>query len=95
MKRILPPAIALAMIIFATVARAEEQTVKLELDNFYCASCAFIIQSTLADIPGVADCKVSYRQKTASVTYDDAKTDVAALTAATADLGFPSRLRQR
>lgn len=95
MKRIFLPATALAMMVFANAARAEERKVTLELDNFSCASCAFIIKSTLADIPGVAECKVSYRQKTASVTYDDAKTDVAALTAATAELGFPSRLVQR
>jgi mercuric ion binding protein len=95
MKQILLPAIALAMMVMANASEAEERTVMLKLDNFGCASCAFIIQNTLASIPGVTDCKVSYRQKTASVTYDDAKADVAALTAATADLGFPSRLVQR
>lgn len=95
MKQILLPAIMLTMMVFANAAEAEERTVTLELGNLYCPSCAYIVQSTLASVPGVADCKVSYQQKTASVTYDDTKTDVAVLTAATTDLGFPSRLVQR
>jgi len=95
MKQSLIAAIALATVAFAHAANAEEQSVTLKLDNFYCASCAFIVQRTLAGIPGVADCAVSYGQKTASVTYDDAKTDIATLTGATAELGFPSRVVQQ
>ena len=95
MKQILIGAFVLTTMALAGNAKAEEQTVKLKLENFSCPSCAFIVQSTLADLPGVANCKVSYREKTASVTYDDTKTDVAAFTTATAELGFPSHLVQR
>ena len=40
---------------------------------------------------GVNEVEVSYKEKTAIVTFDDNQTDVAALTAATTDAGFPSR----
>ncbi len=83
MKRSLMWAMVLALPLLANSASAEEQSVTLKLDNFYCASCAYILQKTLAAIDGVADCQVSYRQQTASVIYDDAETNVAALTAAT------------
>ena len=95
MKHGLIVAIALATMAFAHAANAEEQSVMLKIDNFYCASCAYILQITLADITGVADCTVSYGHKTALVTYDDAKTDIATLTGATAELGFPSRVVQQ
>jgi mercuric ion binding protein len=35
---------------------------------------------------------VSFKKKRATVTFDDNKTNVAALTAATANVGFPSRV---
>jgi len=36
---------------------------------------------------------VSFADKTARVTYDDAETNVAALTRATANAGYPSALK--
>jgi periplasmic mercuric ion binding protein len=41
-------------------------------------------------VPGVKAVTVSYKDKTAIVTYDDSKTDVKALTAATTNAGYPS-----
>ncbi len=91
MNKLLLGTAALAMMVFTNAAKADMQTVTLKLDNFYCVSCAYIIQKTLAEIPGVAESKVSYARKTALVTYNDAKTKVADFTAATAELGFPAR----
>ena len=49
-------------------------------------------KQTLASVPGVATVDVSMAEKAAEVTFDDAETDVARLTAATAGVGFPSRV---
>ena len=35
---------------------------------------------------------VSFKKKKATVTFDDSKTNVAALTTATTNVGFPSRV---
>ena len=40
---------------------------------------------------GVGNVAVSYEKKTAMVTYDDQKTSLAALTAATTQAGYPSQ----
>ena len=72
-------------------ALAGEQTVTLSVDNLFCASCPYIVKQTLAGVPGVNEVEVSYQEKTAVVTFDDDQTDIAALTAATTDAGFPSR----
>ncbi len=40
---------------------------------------------------GVNEVEVSYKEKTAVVTFDGNQTNVAALTAATTDADFPSR----
>ena len=40
--------------------------------------------------PGVAKATVSFKDKTATVTYDDGKADVNGLTEATTNAGYPS-----
>ena len=74
-----------------TRAFAEEQTVTLRVE-MWCASCPYIVQRSIERVLGVADVTVSYRDQTATVTFDDDETDVAALTAATAEVGFPATL---
>ena len=80
--------------LFFTVAPAfsGERVVKLAVDNMTCATCPYIVKQTLAAVPGVIDVEVSFEDRTAAVTFDDAQTNVTALTAATAGNGYPSRL---
>lgn len=70
-------------------AFAAEQKVTLSV-AMWCASCPYIIKQTLAEVPGVLGVVVSYDDQVAIVQYDDGITNVAALTQATADVGFPS-----
>ncbi len=75
-------------------AAAEPQTVKLKVGNLYCASCPYIVKKTLADVKGVSEVRVSFRDKTAVVTYDDRATDPSQLVAATSNMGFPSEVME-
>lgn len=72
-------------------AVAAERTVTLAIENMTCASCPYIIRQSLLQVPGVTAVTVSYEGKTAAVTFDDSRVDVAALQEATAAVGFPSR----
>ena len=78
--------------LFSTVSFAGEQSCTLSVQNMSCASCPFIIQQTLSKVTGVLDVQVSFEDKTARVVYDDSQTNVAALTDATTNAGFPSSL---
>ena len=71
-------------------AMAAERTVTLAVDNMYCSACPHIVKQSLAKVAGVKTAAVSYEKKTATITYDDAKTTVAALTDATTQAGYPS-----
>jgi periplasmic mercuric ion binding protein len=75
----------------ASPALAAERTVTLTVKNMDCAACPHTVRASLQAVPGVEHVLVSMQQKTATVTYDDAKTDVRALTAATTDAGYPSK----
>lgn len=77
-----------------TAAFAGEQTVTLTVSGMTCASCPYIVKQTLASVDGVTAVNVSFADQSAVVTYDDGKTEVAALTLATGDMGFPSTLKE-
>ena len=89
MKRILA-VLSLAATPFAG-AMAAERTVTLAVESMYCEACPYIVKQSLAKVPGVETVAVSFEQKTATVTYDDQKTTLDALTSATTEAGYPSK----
>ncbi|MGH8522804.1 MAG: cation transporter [Gammaproteobacteria bacterium] len=76
------------------LALAAERTVILNVDNMTCPACAPIVKKSLLRIEGVVISDVSAETNTATVTFDDAKTGVAALIDATTNAGYPSRLAE-
>lgn len=74
-------------------AFAVERTITLAVQNMFCADCPFIVKKSLEAVPGVAKATVSFKDKTATVTYDDGKVDVKSLTEATTNAGYPSAPR--
>ncbi len=76
----------------ATPAQESISTAKLKVDGMWCSSCAYFVKQALMRTPGVRDAKVSMLTKTATVTYDQTKTKVEALVAATTDYGYPSKV---
>ena len=74
----------------ASAALTGEKTVTLTVQNMYCSACPITVKSSLEAVPGVAEAVVSYTDKTAVVTFDDAKTAVPALITATTNAGYPS-----
>lgn len=91
MTRILAPMSVAAMVLAGAVASAADRTVMLAVDNMYCDACPYIVKQSLAKLPGVKNVAVSFEQKSATVTYDDEKTTLDALTTATTEAGYPSR----
>jgi mercuric ion binding protein len=77
----------------SSAALAGEKTVTLAVENMYCAACPITVKSSLEAVPGVAKAVVSYARKIAVVTFEDTKTAVPALIAATTNAGYPSKLK--
>jgi mercuric ion binding protein len=84
--RLLAAALALATV----PALAATRQVTLTVPTMDCATCPVTIKVALMKVPGVSKAVVSYKHRTAVVTFDDAKADVAALTRATDGVGYPS-----
>ena len=94
MKTILKTAIFAGGILAAMPAFAGERTVILEVSGMTCASCPYIVKQSLADVQGVTAVEVSLAEKAAVVSFDDGETEVAALIAATGNIGFPSTVKE-
>lgn len=78
--------------IAAAPAWAAPRTVTLSVPTMYCSVCPITVKKALDKVPGVSRVEVSLAKHQATVTFDDAKASVAALTHATKDAGYPSTL---
>jgi mercuric ion binding protein len=83
-------AFAAFMLLASSSGFAAEKTVTLAVTNMYCAACPHTVRASLEAVSGVAKVSVSFKDKTATVSYDDSKVNVEALTAATTKAGYPS-----
>ena len=93
MMRFATTTLSLLAVLASSVAFAGERTVTLAVQNMYCSACPLTVKSSLQAVPGVAKVVVSYADKTAVVTFDDAKTAVPVLISATTDTGYPCALK--
>lgn len=73
---------------------AATKTVTLGVPGMTCAACPITVKTALSKVDGVEKTEVSFEKREAVVTFDDAKTTVAALTKATAGAGYPSTVKR-
>ncbi|HEY3383508.1 MAG TPA: mercury resistance system periplasmic binding protein MerP [Vicinamibacterales bacterium] len=93
MKQVLVAAVA--AMLFASPVWAASRTVTLAVSNMTCAACPITVKKALTKVDGVSKATVDLDKKEAVVTFDDARTSVAALIKATTDAGYPSQVKER
>jgi mercuric ion binding protein len=93
MKKLLLIAGAALLMVDSTAFAAARQ-VTLTVPTMDCSTCPVTIKVALLKVPGVTRAVVSYARRNAIVTFDDAKTNVTALTRATEAAGYPSFLAE-
>lgn len=87
--------VAAALILLASPAWAAPKTVTLAIPGMTCSACPITVKKALTKVTGVSKVDVDLDKLQAVVTFDDAKTTVAALTKATADAGYPSTEKKK
>jgi mercuric ion binding protein len=80
----------IASMIMTSTAFAGERTITFAVDNMTCASCPYIVKNSMAAVPGVEKVAVSFQAKTATVTFDDTKTNPDAIATASMNAGYPA-----
>lgn len=83
----------LALAGLAAPVEAATRKVTLAVQNMTCVTCPIMIKTTIKRIPGVHSVTVDFKTKLAVVSFDDTKTNVTAIAKASADIGFPARVK--
>jgi len=95
MKKLLSALVLAGTVATAPAALAAERTVVVAVDNMTCASCPYIVKSSMAAVPGVSRVAVSFEAKPATVTCDDTKTNSNGIAAASMNAGYPAHLSRQ
>jgi len=68
-------ALLLTALLLSTVSVHAEQQVVMEIEGMTCALCPLAIKRSLTKVPGVSEVNVSFEEKKAHLTVEDAVTD--------------------
>lgn len=86
-----PSLIVCAILALAPVAvAAATRSVTLSVPTMDCPVCPITIKKALGKVDGVSAVRVEFEARQATVTFDDTRTNIEALTRATRDAGYPS-----
>ena len=88
------PVMVLTLLAMSGAAFAAPKTVTLSVPSMNCSACPITVRTALQRVDGVEKVAVTYEPKEAVVMFDDAKTTVDKLRAATANAGFPSLVKE-
>lgn len=91
MKRLVT---ALALAVIVAPVWAASQTVTLSVPGMTCATCPITVKKALSKVEGVSKVDVTFEDREAVVTFDNARTKVQALTQATENAGYPSVVKK-
>ncbi|NNM69522.1 MAG: mercury resistance system periplasmic binding protein MerP [Gallionella sp.] len=81
--------VAVALTVLSTPVWAASRTVTLSIPSMDCEVCPITVKKALSKVPGVSQSTVNFDKRQATVTFDDSKTSVDALTRATMDAIHP------
>lgn len=90
MKNMLNFAILAMIISTPSIAFAGEQTVKLSVPDMNCASCPYMVKQAISMVDGIKIVEATMEDRSATVTFDDAVTNIDEIREATAGIGYPS-----
>jgi len=86
--------VAMMTALTVTPAFAVSQTTTLVVSNMTCSACPITVKKALFGVHGVEKVAIDLDKREAVVTFDDAQTTVKALTTATGNAGYPSKVVQ-
>jgi mercuric ion binding protein len=90
MNRISVTVLALFLTAGALLASESDSTVTFDVEKMTCATCPIAVRKAMQRVEGVKEVKVSYDDKTASVTFDPTVTTATEIGQASTDVGFPA-----
>ena len=85
----------IAVFWFGLAVAAPSKKMLLSVENITCHACSLTIEMALKKVPGVSGQQIDPKSATVIVTYDPAKTSVAAVSRAITNAGFPAKEKNK
>lgn len=76
----------------ADTTKGKTTTCTLAVENMTCATCPIQVRTAISRVDGVAKADATLEPPQATVTFDPGKTSTQAITAATANIGYPAKV---
>ncbi len=84
----------IALMAVTPYVAADTQTVTLNIPKMDCPICPVTVEAALNKVDGVSEVDADLDTRSATVSFDDSRTNVDELTTATANAGYPSTVIQ-
>ncbi|AMV70687.1 Mercuric transport protein periplasmic component precursor [Desulfuromonas sp. DDH964] len=84
-----------AVLLLSAVSVQAAQQVEMEIEGMTCALCPLAIKRSLAKVPSVSEVNVSFEEKKAHLTVDDAVADEALEEAVRKAGGYTGKVIER
>lgn len=82
--------VSIVMACLPATAMAEQRQDHYAIENMTCALCPLTVKMAMSSVQGVLSVSIDFATKTATVIFDDAKTDSARITEASTNAGYPA-----
>ena len=89
----LPAAAPMVLAQSATTAAATLTEVSFDVPDMTCALCPLTVKTAMSGVEGVQSVEVDFDTRSATVIFDPALTDAAAIAEASAQAGYPAAVR--
>jgi|TARA_B110000305_G_C19320524_1_gene578687 mercuric ion binding protein len=89
-QKIIITTLFISTLLISSVTFAKEQTATLSVPGMTCASCPYIVKSAISDVDGVKKVTTTFKDRTATVIFDDDVASIEIIQQATTDIGYPS-----
>ena len=83
-----------ASVVVPTTRNVRPRTVTLSIPGMSCAACPITVKKALMQVDGVSKVDIDLEKREATVSFDDEKASVEALTKATTEAGYPSTVKE-
>lgn len=71
---------------------ASEERVVFAVENITCAQCSTTVKTAMLSVAGAKSVAVDFESKSAAVVFDPSQTTIAAIAAASAEVGHPAQV---
>lgn len=81
---------AVVFLQFASPGLASERSTVFVVENMTCALCPITVERAMRKVDGVRDVSIDFKARTATVVFEESRTNAGAIAEASLNAGYPA-----